>query len=65
MKQTRRVLIAANTQLQAQIAACDYESRRGLKAKLAAARKECEDLRKANAVLMARIAKYETELATA
>lgn len=34
MKLTRRVLLAANTQLKSQLMACSPESRQGLKAKL-------------------------------
>jgi hypothetical protein len=62
MKTTRRVLIAANTQLRSQLDACNPESRKGLKAKLAAAREECAALHKANAALMQRLGKYEPEL---
>jgi cell division protein FtsB len=47
MKNTRRVLFAANTQLQAQLAACGPDetmSRRQLKERLRAARKEVDAL---------------------
>lgn len=65
MKNTRRVLFAANTQLRAQLAACSPDSRQGMRAKIAAARKECEDLHKANTALMTRLGKYEPEMAPA
>jgi hypothetical protein len=47
MRNTRRVLIAANTQLQAQLAACGPDatlSRKQLRARLSAARKEVDSL---------------------
>ena len=48
MKLTRRTLKAINTQLQAQLTACAPESRKGLKAKLAATRSENEGLKLQN-----------------
>ena len=65
MKTTRRVLIAANTQLKAQLDACNPESRKGLKAKLAAAREESTARGKQIESLTARLAKYEPEVAEA
>lgn len=51
MKTTRRVLMAANAQLRAQIAACNPESRKGLRSKLAALRNEVARLELENASL--------------
>lgn len=62
MKLTRRVLFAANTQLSAQLAACNPESRQGLKAKLAAARDERDSLKKLNEALDKRVQELKEKL---
>jgi cell division protein FtsB len=66
MKQTRRVLFAANTQLQAQLAACGpdaTQSRRQLRERLSGARKEVDALTARVSALTAQNEAMATELA--
>jgi hypothetical protein len=62
MTTTRRALIAKNTELQARLKACDPESRQGLRAKIAATRKENESLKTQLSLLRL---KYEPQPAAA
>jgi cell division protein FtsB len=68
MKQTRRTLFAQNTQLQAQLAACGPDatlSRRQLRERLSAARKEVDALTARVSALTAQNESLTADLAAA